>query len=165
MPIAQREKPATDGFRAFHHQKIAGQPPPEPEQARAIFLGRLDSHRGLHNFRAVPRMLEKASRLFRPSRFSRGLSILAASLVLLLGVLSVSPALHDFCHADDARHDADCGHHCVITDFAAGEAWFTPPAMVTEPVRVVAHVQAPAPAGLSVAQVPHRLQPACGPPV
>ena len=91
--------------------------------------------------------------------------MLAALLVLILGVLSVSPVLHEHCHANTTHHEADCDHHCVVTDFAAGNAWFSPPLLPSEPARMVVVVRLAAPAGLAPGPDGYRLLPACGPPV
>jgi hypothetical protein len=126
---------------------------------------RLDYRALPGNFHPVQRLLHPAGRLLHPSRFFHGINVLAALLVLLLGVLGVSPVLHDFCHAAGANHDTDCDHHCVVTDFAAGEAWFTPPPLLTAPTRTLVNIQPAAPARPMLEPETHRLQPACGPPV
>ncbi len=115
--------------------------------------------------RLVSRLLDQACQCLRPSRSVRGLSVLATLLVLLLGVLSVSPILHECCHDRVANHDTDCDHHCVVTDFATGEAWFTPPVLLNVPSQVVVGIERSAPAWPALGQDGYRLQPACGPPV
>ena len=112
----------------------------------------------------VSRLLVHACRSLSLSRHIGSVSVLAALLVLMLGVLSVSPVLHEHCHANNTHHEADCDHHCVVTDFAAGNAWFTPPALLNEPARIVVDVQLAAPADLAPGPNGYRLLPACGPP-
>ena len=102
-----------------------------------------------------------------PSSFHRGLCVAAALLVVLLGVLSVSPVAHAALHAGQPGHhpDGDHTHHCVVTAFAAGEAWYVPPApLPVLPAPVAAQVTAARP-GPELSPVAARLQPACGPPV
>ena len=91
--------------------------------------------------------------------------MLAVLLVLMLGVLSVSPVLHEHCHANTTNHEADCDHHCVVTDFAAGNAWFTPPALLNEPAQISFALKLEAPTREKPGSDNYRLQPACGPPV
>jgi len=61
---------------------------------------------------------------------AQALGAAAILLVVLLTYLSVDPEAHEHFH-----HDADGpNHHCVITAFAAGEAWVLAGSLVVRPV-------------------------------
>jgi len=98
---------------------------------------------------------------------ARTMSVVAVLLILGLGILSVSPELHALVHPDFAEHhdDANGGEHsCMITHFAAGEAWFDHPILKVEPVALPLEAVAAQKADHRLALVAHRLLPICGPP-
>jgi hypothetical protein len=84
----------------------------------------------------------------------------ASALILLLVWLGADPEAHEHFH-----HDADQGeHHCVITEYAAGEGFYVVPQVSIPPVEAVfgfAHFSAEEPLRESVDYV---LLPTCGPP-
>lgn len=92
--------------------------------------------------------------------FGRLVAGMALALVAVVIVAAASPEVHSGLHADAG----DEGHHCAITDYAAGESYspVTPiavaPAAMTIAVLARAGTVAPAPAAH------YRLRPACGPP-
>lgn len=91
---------------------------------------------------------------------ARIVSCLAAFLILLLVWLGADPEAHEHFH-----HDADQGeHHCVVTEFAAGEGFYIVPQVSVPPVEAVfgiAHFSAEEPIREAVDYV---LLPICGPP-
>lgn len=96
----------------------------------------------------------------RLSRLERGVALLGAGLILLLGILAVDPGVHEFFHKE-AGH---LGHDCVVTDFAAGDGVFLAPVIDLRP-RSIATVTVNLPArGVWRSRGELRLPPACGPP-
>lgn len=87
--------------------------------------------------------------------------VAAMWLIALLAYLAVDPEAHERFH-----HDADePGHHCVVTEFAAGEALLLTVAFLLLPLLVrFGRVQWPQ-SEVRHAAVDLMLQPSCGPPV
>jgi len=57
-------------------------------------------------------------RTLSPGKFAKAaLASLLVGFVLLLSVVSVSPAIHHFIHADAGDPD----HHCAVTEFIKGQ--------------------------------------------
>jgi hypothetical protein len=91
---------------------------------------------------------------------SRAIGTAAVLLIALLVYLAADPEAHERFH-----HDADeSDHHCVVTEFAAGEALVLTVALVVQPLVLrfvrIHWVQIPA----LHATVDLLLQPSCGPP-
>ncbi len=87
-------------------------------------------------------------------------SFLGVAAVMLLVWLGVDPEAHEHFHADAGLGD----HHCVITDFAAGEGYFLVPRMLTPPVGVVYETLSRSVREASPGRVDYALLPARGPP-
>ncbi len=90
----------------------------------------------------------------------RAIGAAAVLLIAFLAYLAADPAAHERFH-----HDADeSDHHCVVTEFAAGEALLVTVSLVVQPVVLrfvgIHWVQVPA----LHATVDLVLQPSCGPP-
>ncbi|MBA3848853.1 MAG: hypothetical protein C0502_02510 [Opitutus sp.] len=73
----------------------------------------LDESPALHSLAAVTAVVPVAP---RPFRFTRGIAALCAGAVWLLGVLAISPQLHDHVHEDAAAPH----HECAVTLFQHG---------------------------------------------
>jgi len=91
---------------------------------------------------------------------ARALGTAAIFLVVLLTYLSVDPEAHEHFH-----HDADgANHHCIITAFAAGEAWVLAGGLVVHPaIAVFSQVQWQTAESLR-GRVAHGPVAICGPP-
>ena len=92
--------------------------------------------------------------------------MLAATLVVMLAIGSVSPEAHErLCrhHHHHPASDADATH-CVVTAFAAGEAYAVPVIVFTAPVPIQGTALRTTEARPALPRVDHRLQPSCGPP-
>jgi hypothetical protein len=106
------------------------------------------------------RILSFHRRNGRCTPFGRATGVLCASLVGLLIYLSADPEAHEQFH-----RDADQGDHaCVVTAFAAGEAYYVAPVIEVRPQAVpVVHVAAAA-RSRPLESPRFLLPPACGPP-
>jgi hypothetical protein len=95
------------------------------------------------------------------SAVGRTVGAVAILLVGLLAYLSADPAAHERFH-----HDADkADHHCVITEFAAGEALYLAPTIEVRPtLAVLWESAAAAPPEIFRPPVDYILRPICGPP-
>src|SRR5579871_3095211 len=89
---------------------------------------------------------------------AKAVSAAGALLMILLVWLSADPSAHEYFH-HDAGHD---DHHCAVTDFARGEAYYLAPVVLIPPaetsfarVHVEAVVICPPPAA-------YLLLPSCG---
>jgi hypothetical protein len=78
---------------------------------------------------------------------------------------SVSPETHErLCrHHHQQASDADATH-CVVTAFAAGEAYAVPVIVFAAPVPIQGMAVRTTEARPALPRVDHRLQPSCGPP-
>jgi len=107
----------------------------------------------------------------RPFRFHRktGDLTLAGSSVAWLGValiallvwLSADPSAHERFHPDAAGGDE---HHCVVTEFAAGEAYYLSPVIVVRPAETIAEVIQVRAIEAPRESADYVLLPSCGPP-
>jgi len=88
--------------------------------------------------------------------------VLAIAIIAVLMVGSVCPELHDrVCH----HHAGDAGaDHCVISAFAAGEAYALPVDVRIDRLDAWIEVSLRPEVAAPVAKVEYRLLPACGPP-
>ena len=88
---------------------------------------------------------------------------LAVAIIALLLVGSVCPELHDrVCHHHAGDADAD---HCVISAFAAGEAYALPVDVRVDRLDAWIEVTLRPEVAAPVSAVEYRLLPACGPPL
>jgi hypothetical protein len=107
----------------------------------------------------------------RPPLSARLGAAALAMLVMLLGLLAVSPEAHAWTHTKaeataDADHDhasTSPHHHCAITEFAHGVTPALDLIVVSEPVSP-GEVTYPAPSILDLPETPWRLLPGRGPP-
>jgi len=85
----------------------------------------------------------------------------AILLVALLAYLSANPEAHERFHHDAGQED----HHCVITEFAAGQAFFLAPEIEIRPAEEILFEIAHAEAKEFLREpVDYVLLPICGPP-
>jgi len=95
------------------------------------------------------------------SATARAVGVAAMLLVGLLAYLSANPEAHERFHHDAGHSD----HHCVVTEFAAGEAFYIAPVLTLRPTLAVLFETAPAEAEDFLREpVAYVLQPICGPP-
>ena len=90
----------------------------------------------------------------------RGLALLCAVTVWLLGLLAASPELHAMLHADSDH----CDHECAVTLFAQGAEGSTTGPVLTVGPMAEAPEQLPAPTEWQGDSITTRLQPSQGPP-
>jgi hypothetical protein len=90
----------------------------------------------------------------------RAMALLSAGLLGLLIYLGADPEAHERFH-----HDADQGdHECVITAFAAGEAYYIAPVIEVRPQADLIISATPAVKNRLPETPSYRLLPSCGPP-
>jgi hypothetical protein len=115
-----------------------------------------------------PRQQRAAMNPFRFQRqdgssscFGRTTAVAGLLLVALLAYLSADPEAHERFHHDAGKDD----HHCVVTDFAAGEAFFLAPRLTVRPAVTPLYeiVRGEAPEFFP-RPVAFALLPSCGPP-
>ncbi len=96
----------------------------------------------------------------RSTLFGRTMSVVSAGLLGLLIYLSADPEAHERFH-----HDADQGdHECVITAFAAGEAYYVAPVIEVRPQADLFVATNQVVESRRHGTPPFRLLPSCGPP-
>lgn len=96
-----------------------------------------------------------------PNRLVKGCAVLLAALVVLLAVLAVCPAAHEWFHHDADHED----HECVVTLFAHGvTASLAAVALVLVSWRLIG-LTVPLAREFSLPAQPCRLPPAQAPPV
>jgi len=95
------------------------------------------------------------------SFIAKAVSAAGALLMILLVWLSADPSAHAYFHHDAGRED----HHCAVTDFARGEAYYLAPVALIPPaetsfkrIHFEVVVLRPQPAA-------YLLLPICGPPL
>ncbi len=94
------------------------------------------------------------------SLVGKTVSVLAVLLIATVMYLSASPEAHEFFH-HDANHE---DHECVVTAFAAGEAFYVAPQIVVQPTTVVVERVELAAVGIAGETPAGLLPPVCGPP-
>jgi hypothetical protein len=95
------------------------------------------------------------------SPLARITGLVGILLVGLLVWLSADPEAHERFHPDAGKED----HHCVVTEFAAGEAYYLAPVIELRPTEALLYeVARSAPKEVLREPVAYVLLPTCGPP-